>query len=180
VYVVSSLKKITFTAANSSLTPGGRTKMSISVGNEVLTDQLQIQWSTSNTRLSVSQKGVVSAKSVGVSTVKAALQGGILLTYRFTVDFATVKAKAAQSGKYVKVSWNEIKGADGYCIYRYNYKTKSDPVLIATVTKGSTVSYTDKKVKSGVSYAYQVFAFDSTQGETIYSTPSSWKNVTVS
>lgn len=181
VTVVSSLKKVTFSPSVAALTPGSSAKMSIRVGDRDLTKELNVSWSTSNERLSVSKAGTVSAKKVGISTVKASLEGGILLTCQFTVDFKPLKVTVAKtSSGYAKVSWNKITGANGYCVYRYNYNTKAEPVLIATVKSGSTVTYTDKKVKKGVGYAYQVFAFDSTQSTTIYSEGSAWKNFKLS
>lgn len=181
VTVVSSLKKVTFSPSVAALTPGSSAKMSIQVGDKDLTKDLNISWSTSNDRLSVSKAGTVSAKKVGVSTVKASLEGGILLTCQFTVDFKPIKVTVAKTASgYAKVSWNKIAGASGYRVYRYNYSTKAEPVLLATIKRGSTVTYTDKKVKKGVGYAYQVFAFDSTQSSTIYSEGSAWKNFKLS
>ncbi len=180
VTVVSSLKKVTFAPSKESLTPGTKAKMSIRVGDQDLTDQLNITWGRSNSRITVSKTGTVKANKVGYSTVKATLEGGIILTYQFTVDFKTVKAKVSQtSAGKAKVTWNQISGASGYCVYRYNYKTKADPVLVATIKQSDILTYTDKKVKKGVNYAYQVFAYDDTQGETIYSTGSAWVNFTV-
>ena len=170
VYVVTSAKGIRFKPKKDTLAPGDKTKMTVTVMGKDITADLNIRWSVTNSRLAVSQKGTVAAKKVGVSTVKAALEGGLILTCQFTVDFDPIKAKVSQTKSgYAQVKWNRITGASGYRIYRYNYKTKGDPVLIATVKKNETVSYTDKKVKSGIGYAYQVFAYDDSQSETIYS-----------
>lgn len=178
VTVVSNLNKVSFTVSD-SLTPGGKAQMSVFVGEVNLTDDLNVAWSTSNDRLSVNKTGLVKAKKVGLSTVKASLEGGILLTCQLTVDFKPVKLKVAKdsSGNAV-LTWNQIAGASGYEIYRYNYTTKENPVLVATIAKNGTVSYVDKKTKKGVGYAYQVFAFDSSQktATAIYSKPSAWKN----
>ncbi len=181
VYVVSSLKSISFSASRQTLYPGSKAKMTIMVNGVDLTDALKISWSVSNTRLSVNQKGTITANKVGLSTVKASLQGGIILTNQLTVNFSPLKVKAVQSGtKAVTVSWNQVKGATGYCVYRYNYLTKEDPVLVATIKKADTLSYTDKRLKKNGSYAYQVFAFDASQPQTVYSDGSSWKNVKLS
>ncbi len=177
VTVVSSLNKVTFAPRNDSLTPGARTTMSIKVGEEDLTDRLNISWSRSNKRISVSRFGTVKANKVGLSTVKATLEGGIILTCQFTVDFKPIKAKVQKtSAGHAELCWNPISGASGYSIYRYNYKTKADPVLIATVRADAECCYIDKKVKKGTNYAYQVFAFDDTQSQTVYSQGSAWAN----
>lgn len=181
VYVVSSLKSICFSASKQSLYPGSKAKMSITVDGVDLTDSLKISWSVSNSRLSVNGKGTITANKVGLSTVKATLQGGIILTNQLTIDFSTLKAKAVQSGtRAVTVSWNQVKGATGYSVYRYNYLTKEDPVLIATIKSANTLSYTDKKLTKNGSYAYQVFAFDASQSQTVYSDGSGWKNIKLS
>ncbi len=179
IYVVSSLKNVSFEPDIQALYPGVKTKMSIKVGDEELTNRLNITWSRSNKRISVSQYGTVKGNKVGLSTVRATLEGGIILTCQFAVDFKPVYAKVKQtSAGYAKISWNKVTGASGYRIYRYNYKTKADPVLVATISKGNVKTYTDKKVKKGVGYAYQIFAFDDTQTQTIYSQGSEWVNFT--
>ena len=76
---------------------------------------------------------------------------GKTLTY---VAAPTPKAKAETNG--VKVSWNKITGAKGYYVYR---KTTGGWTKIATVTSGSTLSYTDKSAKSGTTYTYTVRAY---------------------
>ena len=58
----------------------------------------------------------------------------------------------ATSDQKVKLSWNEVSGAQGYVIYRkYNGKWKA----LRTVSKNTT-SYTDSSVKSGKTYSYRV------------------------
>ena len=56
--------------------------------------------------------------------------------------------------KGIKISWKKVTGATGYKIYR---GTK----LIKTITKASTVTYTDTAVKSknGTKYTYYVVAY---------------------
>ncbi len=180
VYVVPKLSDVSFQPKTTILTPGTSTQMIIKANGIDLTKTLKSRWSTSNPRISVSQSGKITAKKVGVTTVKVTLQGGIRLTYQFTVDFKPLKASVREtSSGNAQVVWNQISGASGYKIYRYNYKTKENPVVIATISKNNIVSYTDKKVKQGIGYAYQVFAFDATQSDVIYSKGSGWKNIKI-
>lgn len=89
----------------------------------------------------------------------------------FTIaKFGTVsEIKASPSYNQTKLSWKKVEGAGGYEIYRKvsggNYQK------IATIKKGGTVSYTDKKVTLGKSYTYKMRAYRSISGKTHY---SSW------
>ncbi len=64
------------------------------------------------------------------------------------------KIKSTKKG--VVIYWDDVKGADGYIIYRKSgsgsYKK------YATVDGKSTVKYTDKKAKKGTTYSYRVYA----------------------
>lgn len=57
----------------------------------------------------------------------------------------------------IKVTWKKVKGAGGYYIYRK--KSGGKWSKIATVKKGSTVTYTDKNASSGKTYYYTVKAY---------------------
>ena len=76
------------------------------------------------------------------------------------VQAASVKTpslkKAAIVKDGVKVTWKKVSGASGYNIYRKDGKGKWKK--IDTVKKGTTLSYTDKKVTSGTTYSYSVSA----------------------
>lgn len=61
------------------------------------------------------------------------------------------------NGSGNKLSWGKVTGASGYYIYR---KTPNSAYKkIATIKKGSTTSYTDKKITFGNSYTYTVKAY---------------------
>ena len=81
---------------------------------------------------------------------------------------AVVSLKSATSQKAgVKVTWGKVTGAKGYEVYRRTYsKGKwSGWTKIKTISSGSTVSYTDKSAKKGVTYKYTVRAIsDSNKG----------------
>ena len=71
-------------------------------------------------------------------------------------SLATPQVKADNVGAGVKVSWNKCAGASGYYVYRKN--ANGTWTRIAKITSGSTLSYTDKSVKSGKKYTYTVKA----------------------
>ena len=92
-----------------------------------------------------------------------------------TVNGKTVASSYKSGGKYksapgrqtitsvcnvkkgLKVKWKAQKKCDGYYIYR---KTGSGKYkLAATIKKGKTSSWTDRKVKKGIKYRYYVRAY---------------------
>ena len=89
-----------------------------------------------------------------------------------------VKALAA-SKTSVKLSWNKVKGANGYEIYRLVADSSSDKVsdgnsnkyssyqLIKTLKSGKK-SYTDKKLVSGMNYSYIVKAYKKVGKKKVY------------
>ncbi|MGN1316154.1 MAG: leucine-rich repeat protein [Acutalibacteraceae bacterium] len=81
---------------------------------------------------------------------------------------AVASLKSAVSQKDgIKVTWGKVTGAKGYEVYRKTYSNGkwSGWTKIKTVSSGSTVSYTDKSAKKGVTYKYTVRAIsDSNKG----------------
>ncbi len=70
---------------------------------------------------------------------------------------AVASVKTATTGNYLKITWSKATGATKYVVYRSQLSGKkwSGWSKIATTTKNT---YTDKKVKSGVTYKYRVCA----------------------
>lgn len=85
---------------------------------------------------------------------------------------------ASGKSKQVKVSWKKISGASGYEIY---YSTKKDGSYkkAKTITSGKTVTYTQKKLKSGKKYYYSVRAYRTVNGKKVYGSYSAVKSVKV-
>lgn len=74
---------------------------------------------------------------------------------------------AAAAGK-IKLAWNEISGANGYEICRYD-AAKKKYVRIKTIKKGSTVSYTNSGLKKNTTYKYKIRSYKTVRGRKIYS-----------
>lgn len=91
------------------------------------------------------------------------------------VIVSSVKSKPK---KKVYLKWKKNKYADGYKVYRSTRKKKGYK-CIATIKKKSTVSYTDKKVKSNKVYYYKVRAYRKNGKKTAYSGYSPVKKVKV-
>ena len=80
----------------------------------------------------------------------------------------TMNKTANVTGTSIKVSWIKPDGATGYYVYRK--KGSGSWTKIATITKASTTSYTDKKATG--KYSYSVIAYKKADGQTFTSARS--------
>ena len=72
------------------------------------------------------------------------------------LNAVTVKS-LRKSGSALKLTWSRNSKAAGYYIYR---KTGSGSwSKVKTISKNSTLTYTDKTVKKGKTYSYRVYAY---------------------
>ncbi len=71
---------------------------------------------------------------------------------------------SSNTTKQIKIKWKKVSGANGYYIYR-STKKASGYKKVKTITKGSTVSFTNKKLKEGTTYYYRVVAYRTYKGE---------------
>lgn len=97
-------------------------------------------------------------------TMKAKNEGGFSTYNKTGFKIKYVKAPkltkiANENG--VKITWNKVSGADGYCVYRADANDNSDLAWkkIATL-KQSAQSYLDKTAKSGNRYVYMIKSYD--------------------
>lgn len=86
----------------------------------------------------------------------------------------TLKAKVAGTTS-VKVSWSKDNEATGYMIYRAQ-KKHGKYKLVKTIKRKSTVSYTDKKLKTKKRYYYKVRSYKVANGDKYYSSYSAIKS----
>lgn len=89
-----------------------------------------------------------------------------------TVAAPQISYVKSKSNKKLEVVWNEIKGANGYYIYRSTSKNKNYK-KIATIRKAETVKYSDTDIKAGKTYYYKIKARNKISGKTGYSSYSS-------
>ncbi len=87
---------------------------------------------------------------------KSSMSAYQTITFVGTPDITTRVNKAAG----IQLGWDKISGATGYAIYRKSYSGTDAWVRVATITSGSTTSWTDASVKNnnGVVYKYTVRA----------------------
>ncbi len=81
-----------------------------------------------------------------------------------------LKAKVVSESS-VKLTWSKVSGATGYRLYRIDQETGARKSV--GTTKKTT--HTLKKVKPGVKYTYQVYAYKTSKGKTTYSKSGSPK-----
>ena len=67
--------------------------------------------------------------------------------------------KIANESSGVRVYWSKVSGADGYYLYRRVAGSKTW-TKVATIKKGSTTSYLDKKASAGKTYEYIIKCYD--------------------
>ena len=71
---------------------------------------------------------------------------------------------SAMSKSSIKLSWNPVKNADGYYIYR-STSANGEYKKVATVKGKSKTSYTNKKLKKNKKYYYKVVAYRKSQNK---------------
>jgi hypothetical protein len=71
---------------------------------------------------------------------------------------------ASDKAESVKITWNRVKSAKGYFIYKYN-KAKKKYVKVATLKGRSKYAWSDKKVESGKTYKYKVQPYKIANGK---------------
>ena len=123
--------------------------------------------SSAPTVAAVSDTGVVTAKKVGTTTVKAvAAETTNYLKTTKTIKINVVPAATASLLIYnqqtgFKLSWKKVTGATGYDIYRGSVKIK-------TISGGSVGTYYDKStLTNGGKYVYRIYARASTGVSTL-------------
>ena len=85
---------------------------------------------------------------------------------------------SSKSKNKLVITWKKQKNAKGYEIYRKTGK-KGSYKKIKVIKKGSTVTYTNSKLKKGKTYYYKIRSYKyDTNGKKIYSSWSSVKGKT--
>lgn len=107
-----------------------------------------------------------------------ATQSSTVKVPSFKLAIPTISKVSSKSGK-VTVKWSKVSGASGYEILR-STKKSSGYSVVATIKKGSTTSYTDKKVSKKKTYYYKIRSLGTTSlGDSASSILSEYKSVKV-
>ena len=162
--ITKAAQKLTLKAGASRLAVARTTMVTAGGARETK----KYTFKSSNTKIAaVTSAGKVRAKKVGtvkirVSTPQTAnyKAGSRYITIK-VVPGATNKLTAVNQKNGVRLTWTRVTGANGYIIYRDGKKIK-------TISKGSTLTYTDTKAnKNGRRYTYKLVAKASTGNSTL-------------
>ncbi|MGN0483660.1 MAG: fibronectin type III domain-containing protein [Lachnospiraceae bacterium] len=96
----------------------------------------------------------------------------VTATTRPATPSVTLKSKKT---KQMTISWKKLSGVTGYEIYRSTSSKSSSYKKIKTITKASTVSYTNTKLAAKKKYYYKVRAYKTVSGTKIYGSYSKAK-----
>lgn len=86
-------------------------------------------------------------------------------TYQKPSKVTGIAATPVNTSK-VKISWKKTAGASGYQVYRYDSRKKTWK-CVKTISKGSTTTYVDSRLASGMVYKYRVCAYVSVNAKKV-------------
>ena len=122
----------------------------------------------------VYQSGKMKGVKAGKTTVRAYTAGGSMSAMEVTVENSYAPKTPSLSGKSAgynstKLSWTKVSGATGY----YLYRRKADGSYVQVAHTGAdTVTFTDKKLITGIKYDYKVKAYRTVNKKKYYSSDS--------
>lgn len=147
----------------------------------------------------VNSKGKVTAKKAGTATITATANGKKVkckVTVKLKVATPNSPVVVRKSSKAIKLSFKSVKGATGYEVQRARWKglntgwerypetnpggaaywvdgkadwTKWEKVKTIKNSKKSTMTWTNKGLKSNRVYRYRVRAYKTVKGKKVYS-----------
>lgn len=172
-----SAKSLSFTTTKSKTV-----KAVVAPASAKFTEDLK--WTTSNSKVAAVKNGTVTPTGIGSCTVTATL-GKVSASVQVKVSdsafkpgkVASFKAKNVKK-KSVKLTWKKVSKATGYEVYRKSSK-KGSYKKIATIKKGTTVKYTNKKLKKHKKYTYKIRAYRTVNKKTVKGSFTSAKTVKI-
>ena len=131
-------------------------------GKELVKDKDYTISCKSNTKI-----GTASVTITG----KGNYTGTVKKTYQITLGTPAVTSVKTSGKDAVKLTWKKTAGATKYLVYRYDGKTWKKAGTTASTT------FTDRKLKKGMTYKYKVRAVCQNNGKNVYSSYSVVKSV---
>ncbi len=86
--------------------------------------------------------------------------------------------RASAGAKRAVLKWGKVNGASGYIIYSAT-SSKGRYRVIKTIKKGSTLSYTQRKLKKGKNYHFKIRAYRTVNGNKVMSADSDSRKVKI-
>ena len=115
------------------------------------------------------------SRTITLSGVKCTFDKNGVMTSPKVAKPKNLAVKAKSKAKNV-VSWKKVKNASGYYVLRSTSKSGTYKT-VKTITKGTTVSFTDTSVKSKKTYYYKVKAYRKISGVKVYGSLTSAKSI---
>lgn len=182
---VVEIEKITVSTDKKTLTKiGETTQLAVQIEPEDAQKQ-ELTWTSSDERIAaVDKNGKVTAVGTGkavitvttkdrkhTATVEIIVKIADEPTVNLTTGFGKLKLRSTkQSINSITLTWNRVKGADGYMIYG-NLCNSNGKVYkyqkLRTVTNGETRSWTHTELKKGTYYKYVVKAYKLINGKRV-------------
>lgn len=97
-------------------------------------------------------------KAIAVLVIGVIMFAAIALIVFFLAELPAPLLKVRSEDQRITVSWNIIKKADGYSVYR---KSDNNWIRIGRLSGNCTTRYTDKKVNAAEEYEYMVQGYSS-------------------
>ncbi len=105
--------------------------------------------------------------------------GSYTSSLKTTTKTATPKiSKLSTKSKKVTVNWKKVSGASGYEVYMSTSKNGKYS-KVKTIKNGKTVKYTKSSLKKNKKYYFKIRTYRTINGQKVYSSYSSVKNIKV-
>ncbi|MCD8150209.1 MAG: right-handed parallel beta-helix repeat-containing protein [Clostridiales bacterium] len=163
IYLNPDSTKYTIKVSKNSLTGTSSVNGIYGLGCKVTISGNTIKSANKAVYLTTTVKGTVGKNTYSGNKSNGVTNGSKV--YKNVSTPSSVKA-SKKSSTSVKLSWGEVSGASGYIVYRATSKDGTYEKC-STISKGSTVSYTDKSLKKGKTYYYKVVAIKKSSNEKI-------------
>lgn len=143
-----------------------------------------LTWASSNNSVATVEDGVVTAKKAGSAKITVKTYNGVEASCNVTVTKVekaitvkptTLSKVSATSYNQLKLTWTKVKDATGYEVFR-STSAKSGFAKVKSLTKNTTLTYTNGSLATGKTYYYKVRAYKKVGSKTYYSSYSNVKN----
>ncbi len=177
------VSKITLNEKKQTVTVGDKVTLKATVAPVNATNS-KVTWASSNTKVAkVSSKGVVTTVGTGTAKITVKAKDASKKTATFTITVKkpgkpSITTVTSNEKKKAELTWGKVDKASGYEIYAATSKNGTYK-KVATVSKGSTVTCTVKKLTSKKTYYFKVKAYITVSGKKVYSEDSSKKSVKI-
>ncbi len=159
---------------------GKSVKISTSLTPNGIVDR--VLFKTSNPKIAtVSSTGVVKGKSIGTVKIKCYLSNGkkTSVTVKVKTPSTKIKSLITVAKRRLKVNWNQVDVANGYCVQYSRYSSFKKGVTTKYISGKTNTSITYKNLASGKRYYVRVAAYKTVNGSRSLSVWSKVKSVKV-